>query len=78
MRKRLEGSGDGELMFSLIILLVVGLGSCGWSAASCGARWDQSGLDTSWGPIQGCLVQVPDGRWVPSDNVRGVDLQAPK
>ena len=75
--------GDAEVMASLI------LGAIGlvlwmvFSAWSCGSRWGKSDMRTSWGPVQGCLVQTPSGRWVPDDRVRDVDLeprqtQAPK
>lgn len=41
---------------------------------SCAARWSESSMQTSWGPIQGCKVQLPDGRWLPEDRVREIPI----
>ena len=35
----------------------------------CSSRWEKSGFATSWGPIQGCLIQH-EGRWIPEENYR--------
>lgn len=69
-----SSGGFGIVFVYALMLAVVLIGGWMWEDMSCSSRWGRSGLDTSYGPIQGCLVQVPDGRWVPSDNVRGVDL----
>jgi hypothetical protein len=37
---------------------------------SCSAKWESSGFTTSFGPIKGCLIQLDDGRWIPSENYR--------
>jgi len=37
---------------------------------SCEKRWSSSGMQTSWGPIQGCLINLGDGRWIPDTNYR--------
>lgn len=44
---------------------------------TCAQRWKASGLSTTWGIGQGCLVQTPGGRWIPDDRVRDVDLAPP-
>ena len=35
----------------------------------CASKWELSGMATSYGPIQGCLIQH-DGRWIPEQNYR--------
>lgn len=76
MKSRQRGYSDGgEFLFSLIALVVLSIAAAIYSSWSCSSRWNQSGLSTSWGPIQGCLVQTPSGRWVPDDRVREVDLE---
>lgn len=65
-----------DILLPALVIGVMLLVTLLWSWIGCGARWQPSGLATSWGPIQGCLVQVPGGRWVPADNVRGVDLES--
>ena len=70
--------GDAEVMATLIlgaIGLVIYAVIAAWS---CSSRWAQSGVSTSWGPIQGCLVRMPSGRWVPDDRVRDIDISAPQ
>lgn len=64
-----------------LIALVLGC-ICGlifmYESYKCGAGWSRSGMDTDWGPVQGCLVQVSEHRWIPSDRVREVDLPKEK
>lgn len=31
-------------------------------------------MQTSWGPVKGCIVQTPNGRWLPEERIREVDL----
>ena len=44
------------------------------SRQSCEQRWRVSGLQSSYGFFQGCLVKMPSGRWIPDKNVRDIDL----
>lgn len=41
---------------------------------SCSSKWARSGMASSWGPVQGCLVQLPDGRWMPDERVREIEI----
>lgn len=64
-------------------VLVVGFVGFGallvWGESlTCQRRWQHSRLATEWGPLQGCLVQVPDGRWLPDDRIREIDITPPK
>lgn len=61
------------VMGVLIGLLI--LGYMALSSVTCSARWKGSELKTDWGPIQGCRVQLPDGRWMPEDRVREIDTK---
>lgn len=73
-----RGSSDVELVVSLVFLIIiVGI----WAmvdAASCKSRWAQSGLSSTWGPIQGCLVKTKDGRIVPEEVIKDIDVLTPK
>ena len=61
----------GEILFIIIILCVVAL----IDSYSCRSRWSDTGvLEVSWGPFQGCKVKLPDGRWMPEDRIREVDV----
>lgn len=59
-----------------LVVLAVTLGPLvAVTAVSCSSRWDGSGLATSWGPLQGCKVKLPDGRWMPEDRVREIEVK---
>jgi hypothetical protein len=43
--------------------------------ASCKSKWERSGMaGVMWGPIQGCLVKLPDGRWLPEERIREIEI----
>lgn len=62
---------DKIVEFVVYMIVAVVLLGMAWGLASyrCSSKWSQSGMATSWGPIQGCLIQR-DGRWIPSENYR--------
>lgn len=31
----------------------------------CSHRWERAGLESSYGPLQGCMVKTPTGIWMP-------------
>lgn len=39
-------------------------------ANSCEARWKDSGLKAEYRSGAGCMVQKPDGRWLPASAIR--------
>ncbi|HOW46091.1 MAG TPA: hypothetical protein P5305_01385 [Rubrivivax sp.] len=61
-------------LFIAVPMAVVLSLMAGVSAVLCHARWGDSGMPSSWGPLKGCHVQLPSGRWVPDDRVRETDL----
>jgi hypothetical protein len=69
-----RGSASGELIASLIVCAVFALPLMAVYNMSCKARWSDSGMAVSWGPIQGCKVQVGPSRWLPEDRVRETDI----
>ena len=60
----------------LLAVLFVGLfvGIFQLSKANCYSSWEYSGLNVDWGPLKGCIVQTPNGRWLPADSLRDMDL----
>lgn len=58
-----------ELIIAIVLSVIVYGGLLLVQQYRCDAMWGKSGMETSWGPIQGCLVQS-DGRWIPSENFR--------
>ena len=55
-----------------ILILSVGI----WlNSVSCHSKWNESGMSAvSYSPIKGCMVKLPDGRWLPADRMREIDL----
>lgn len=76
MRQRQRGVSDEgvTLVLGLVVLLIILGVVCAVASLSCKARWEGSGLQSSWGPMQGCLVRLPDGRWIPDDRLREIDV----
>ena len=66
--------GSGEIIFSLVALASILAVLAIVEAVGCHARWKHSGLESSWGPLQGCLVTFPDGRQIPDDRVREIEI----
>ena len=56
----------------LLVLMVIG---AVFAKYQCTARWEDSGMRSRWGPIPGCRVKRDDGKWIPSENLRDMDLQ---
>jgi hypothetical protein len=58
----------------LCFVIIPGIGMWGnWSA--CHAKWDRANMvSVEWGPIQGCMVKLPDGRWLPEERIREFDI----
>ena len=74
-------SDEAKYTIALVVvftgmLLAVLLGMAAIKAAQCGASWERSGLKSEWGFFQGCLVELPDGRWLPSERIREMDIQS--
>jgi hypothetical protein len=58
----------------LVISLLTGLAMImeNWS---CKSKWEHAGMaGITWGPVQGCLVKLPDGRWLPEERIREIDI----
>jgi len=62
--------GTFELIFSLIVMAFVLAGYVIFGAWQCSAQWKHSGLESSYGPIKGCMVKRKDGTWVPEKALR--------
>lgn len=60
--------------FAVVLGLVIGIPAA-FGFVGCKARWSGSGMPVAWGPLQGCQVQLPSGRWIPEDRLRATDLE---
>ncbi len=52
----------------LVLVVVLAIGSC-----SCSSKAAKQGMECSWGPLQGCMVRMPDGSWIDYDRLRYMD-----
>lgn len=68
--------GNSTMFFTVMIFVALISGSLALDSASCTSKWEDSGFATRWGPIKGCVIQVPSGKWLPENVVREVDLNA--
>lgn len=63
-----------ELLITVGLAFLVGGFLFGIAATfesfSCEKKWSSSGMQTFWGPLQGCLISLGDGKWIPDTNYR--------
>lgn len=76
MKKQRGYISDGQMMAMFVAasvaLVVIGFVLDAWA---CHSKWERSGMaGVSYGPIQGCLVKMPDGRWLPAERIREIDI----
>ncbi len=63
-----------DFFIMVVFPAAVLIGGAMWlDSASCESRWKGSGMQTSWGPLQGCLVKRKDGTWVPDKMMRDIN-----
>lgn len=60
------------VVVGLILIVLLGGGALVINAFKCAARWQASGIQTDFGPLQGCLIFY-NGKWIPEDRYRAVD-----
>ena len=59
----------------IILFLALMLAASFWSSSfKCERQWSRSGIESNWALWQGCVVKLPDGRWLPADRVREIDI----
>lgn len=60
-------------MYHFLEALVIMVGICvvlGVGYLGCHSKAEKQGMECSWGPIQGCMVKMPDGSWMDYDRLR--------
>ena len=60
-------------MFYFLETLFISLVICvalGFSYMECHSKAEKQGMECSWGPIQGCMVKMPDGSWMDYERLR--------
>jgi len=53
-----------------LIVAVLGTGLYFANRAECLNRWQDSGMEASFGFFEGCRIRLPDGRRIPAENYR--------
>lgn len=76
--KRTKGFTVIELMIIIAIFCILGSMPI-ISYFECHAKWDKAGMAAvEWGPMQGCMLKQPDGRWLPAERMREIEMPRPK
>jgi hypothetical protein len=60
-----------SLIFTVAFIVLVLSGMNAVFAVSCEAQWEGT-FPTKYSFFGGCKIQLPDGKWIPSDNYREV------
>lgn len=62
---------SSQLIVVIVFFWAIAMGFITWGlSVECSSKWENSGMQSKWGPIQGCIIKLPDGRWIPSQNYR--------
>lgn len=62
------------MVICCVLTFVLLIGGAMWmDSAVCSSKWAKSGFATSWGPMQGCNIKLPNGKWIPASNYREID-----
>ena len=65
----------GLVLFLVLVIGAVVVPPMAWLADNeCKLHWRDSGLQSEWGFVSGCMVRLRDGRLVPSRVVRMTDI----
>lgn len=62
-----------KLIFGFLFVVLLLTGAYAMDAEQCHSQWSKSGMLSTYGPIQGCLIQMPDKTWIPADRYRNVN-----
>lgn len=68
---------DEDVIYIIICLIFIAIGGGIVSVVKynkCHSQFGRSGFAVEWGPIQGCMVEVRKGIWLPSSSIRDVSL----
>jgi len=59
----------GVIAFVIVLALLCGIGAV-IDDAACSAKTADIGMPHRWGIFSGCMVQIPDGNWLPLETYR--------
>jgi hypothetical protein len=68
-----EGKFAAMVAIILAMLLLLLFVLVNWAnSVSCHRQWQHSGMKSSYSVMGGCVIQLPDGTWLPADNYRDI------
>lgn len=62
----------GPVLIFTLIMAVLFFISFLAARAACDRQWEGSGMKSEYRILQGCRIQLKDGRWIPADNYREI------
>lgn len=74
MKSKQRGELLLELVASIILLVVIGIISMAFASYQCSVHWENSGMKSEYRIGAGCMVQKPDGKWLPAKSLRDTDI----
>ena len=61
------------IIFGMLMLLFGVVALANWAESiSCREKWADSTFKSDYGFFKGCVIQLEDGTWIPSDNYREI------
>lgn len=74
MKSKQHGELLVDFVITLVLLIIVAVISVAWSSYQCGVKWEDSGMKSEYRIGAGCMVQRPDGKWLPASSLRDTSL----
>jgi hypothetical protein len=71
MKRSQRGDMDGVV--GVLFMIIVACGYVIFANWSCKAQAHIMGMNSTWGPVQGCMIEVKQGKWAPMERYRVPD-----
>lgn len=71
-RDKVIGHTIGMVIMILFASFLLGAGYF-WETYVCNSAWKLSGMKSEYSVVNGCMLEVTPGKWIPADTYRNVD-----
>ena len=59
-----------EVIFIIALFCICIFASNKFAESSCYAAWNKSEMKVDYSMMGGCLIQLPNGKWIPTDALK--------